>query len=54
MEIDTIREVALRAAKEAGAILRQGLEQQRVIEFKGEEIQVLVFRHARLADERFG
>ena len=37
MEIDTIREVALRAAKEAGAILRQGLEQQRVIEFKGEK-----------------
>ena len=37
MEIDAIREVALRAAKEAGAILRQGLEQQRVIEFKGEK-----------------
>lgn len=35
MELDTIREVALRAAKEAGAILRQGLEQQRTIEFKG-------------------
>ncbi|MBZ0168012.1 histidinol-phosphate phosphatase [Candidatus Methylomirabilis lanthanidiphila] len=35
MEIDVIREVALRAAKEAGAILRQGLEQQRIIEFKG-------------------
>jgi myo-inositol-1(or 4)-monophosphatase len=35
MEIDAIREVALRAAKEAGAILRQGLERQRTIEFKG-------------------
>lgn len=35
MEIDTIREVARRAAKEAGAILRHGLEQQRTIEFKG-------------------
>lgn len=35
MDIDAIREVALRAAKEAGAILRQGLEQQRTIEFKG-------------------
>ncbi len=35
MEIDTIREVALRAAKEAGAILCQGLEHRRTIEFKG-------------------
>ncbi|MGB4782594.1 inositol monophosphatase family protein [Candidatus Methylomirabilis sp.] len=35
MEIDVIREVALRAAKEAGAILRQGLEQRPIIEFKG-------------------
>jgi myo-inositol-1(or 4)-monophosphatase len=35
MEIDMIRMVALRAAKEAGAILRQGLEQGPTIEFKG-------------------
>ncbi len=35
MKIDVIREVALRAAKEAGAILREGLEQARVIEYKG-------------------
>ncbi len=35
MGIDVIREVALRAAKEAGAILREGLEQARVIEYKG-------------------
>jgi myo-inositol-1(or 4)-monophosphatase len=37
MEIDVIREVALRAVKEAGAILRQGLEQTRTIEYKGEK-----------------
>lgn len=37
MAIDAIREVALRAVKEAGAILRQGLEQRRTIEFKGEK-----------------
>ena len=37
MEIDGIREVALRAAKEAGAIIRQGLEQARTIEYKGEK-----------------
>ncbi|CBE67138.1 Inositol-1-monophosphatase (IMPase) (Inositol-1-phosphatase) (I-1-Pase) [Candidatus Methylomirabilis oxygeniifera] len=35
MDIDMIRMVALRAAKEAGAILRQGLEQSRTIEYKG-------------------
>lgn len=35
MEIDVIREVALRAAKEAGAILRQGLERARTIQYKG-------------------
>jgi len=35
MGIDVIREVALRAAKEAGAILREGLQQARVIEYKG-------------------
>lgn len=35
MDIDMIRMVALRAAKEAGAILRQGLEQKPTIEFKG-------------------
>jgi myo-inositol-1(or 4)-monophosphatase len=35
MGIDVIREVALRAAKEAGAIIRQGLEQRRTIEYKG-------------------
>lgn len=37
MDIDTMREVALQAATEAGAILRQGLEQKRTIEFKGEK-----------------
>ncbi len=35
MKTDVIREVALRAAKEAGAILREGLEQARIIEYKG-------------------
>ena len=35
MEIDGIREVALRAAKEAGAILREGLDRTRTIEYKG-------------------
>ena len=37
MEIDGIREVALRAAKEAGAILREGLERTRIIEYKGDK-----------------
>ncbi|MGH7411331.1 MAG: inositol monophosphatase family protein, partial [Candidatus Methylomirabilis sp.] len=37
MDIDVIREVALRAVKEAGAILREGLEQARTIEFKGDK-----------------
>jgi myo-inositol-1(or 4)-monophosphatase len=37
MEIEIIREVAVRAVKEAGAILREGLEQVRTIEFKGEK-----------------
>ena len=37
MEIDGIREVALRAAKEAGAILREGLERTRTIEYKGDK-----------------
>ncbi len=37
MEIDTIREVALRAAQEAGAILREGLDRARTIEFKGDK-----------------
>jgi len=37
MEIDIIREVALRAIKEAGAILREGLERARTIEFKGDK-----------------
>lgn len=37
MEIDTIRRVALRAVKEAGAILREGLEQARTVEFKGDK-----------------
>lgn len=37
MKIDIIRDVALRAAKEAGALLRQGLEQTRTIEYKGEK-----------------
>jgi myo-inositol-1(or 4)-monophosphatase len=35
MKIDVVREVALRAAKEAGAILREGMEQARIIEYKG-------------------
>lgn len=35
MKIDVIREVALRAAKEAGAILREGMDQARIIEYKG-------------------
>ncbi|HZY31902.1 MAG TPA: inositol monophosphatase family protein [Candidatus Methylomirabilis sp.] len=37
MEIDGIREVALRAAKEAGVILREGLERTRTIEYKGDK-----------------
>ena len=37
MEIDGIREVALRAAKEAGVILREGLERARTIEYKGDK-----------------
>ena len=37
MEIEIIRKVALRAAKEAGAILREGLEQARTIEYKGDK-----------------
>lgn len=37
MEIEYIREVALRAVKEAGAVLRHGLEQARTIEYKGEK-----------------
>ena len=37
MEIEIIRKVALRAAKEAGAILREGLERARTIEYKGDK-----------------
>lgn len=40
MEIDTIREVALRAAKEAGAILQEGLERARIVEYKGDKTPV--------------
>ncbi len=37
MELEVIRDVALRAAKEAGAILRHGLERTRIIEYKGDK-----------------
>jgi myo-inositol-1(or 4)-monophosphatase len=37
VEIDTIRDVALRAVKEAGAILREGLEQARIVEYKADK-----------------
>jgi myo-inositol-1(or 4)-monophosphatase len=37
VEIDAIRDVALRAVKEAGAILREGLEQARIVEYKSDK-----------------